>query len=214
MLSVHSFTFNPFQENTYIIINEKKHCWIIDPGMYDSNETKRVTDFIATEGLSPQAIINTHAHIDHIFGIQALKDAYNIPFGLHEKDLPVLQNAVGSAMMFGLDFKKTPTVDFYLEAGKPYALGDDDALEVRFTPGHAPGHVVFYNAKSGWVINGDVLFQQSIGRTDLPGGNFDTLINSIRTQLFTLPDETTVYTGHGPATTIGEEKLNNPFLQD
>lgn len=212
MLRIHSFNFNPFQENTYLIINEKKQCWIVDPGMFDASETNRFIQYISQNELVPQAIINTHAHIDHILGIQAVKEKYNILFGLHEKDLPVLKNAAASAAMFGLPLRQAPVQDFFLKEGEPFQVGDE-TLEIRLAPGHSPGSVVFYYAPGNWAIGGDVLFYGSIGRTDLPGGNYETLINSIRTQLFTLPDNTTIYSGHGPSTTIGHEKQHNPFLQ-
>jgi hydroxyacylglutathione hydrolase len=212
MLKVHSFTFNPFQENTYLIVNEQSQCWIIDPGMFNEVETETITGFIAQNGLSPQAIVNTHTHIDHILGVQALKDRYHIPFLMHDKDLPVLQGAVTSAMMFGLPLSAAPQPDGFIREGVSIQMGDE-SVEVLFTPGHSPGSVSFYYPSGNWVIGGDVLFYGSIGRTDLPGGNFDTLINSIRTQLLTLPGNTKVYSGHGPATSIGEEQQNNPFLQ-
>ena len=212
MLHLKAFTFNPFQENTYLIINDKKRCWIVDPGMYDSSETIQFNQYIAANGLQPEAIINTHTHIDHIFGVQALKDKYKIPFGMHEQDQPVLAAAAASAMLFGLEPVTTPVPDFFIRENEALKL-DDDTLEVRFTPGHSPGSIIFYYPAAGWCIGGDVLFNGSIGRTDLPGGNFDTLINSIRTQLFTLPPATMVHSGHGPTTTIGQEMQYNPFLQ-
>ena len=212
MLYIQSFTFNPFQENTYLLINDKKECWIVDPGMYDNNETKFLTDYIGKHQLSPQAIINTHAHLDHIFGIQPLIDIYKIPFGLHKTETSVLTYAPASAAMFGVSLSKVPQPVFFIDEHKPLQLGDD-TIEVRFAPGHSPGSIVFYYAPGSWVVGGDVLFSGSIGRTDLPGGDFETLINSIRTQLLTLPDNTTVYSGHGPATTIGTERTHNPFLQ-
>ena len=212
MLQIQSFTFNPFQENTYLIINEQKLCWIVDPGMYDINETNRLFSYISDNGLKPQSIINTHTHIDHIFGVSDVMKKYDIPFGINEKDLPVLNAAVASAMMFGLAFSNTPKPGFYIADNEVMKLGDD-TIEVRFTPGHSPGSVSFYHAEGNWVIGGDVLFSGSIGRTDLPGGNFDTLISSIKTQLLTLPEETVVYSGHGPATDVGSEKEGNPFLQ-
>ncbi|MBA3828037.1 MAG: MBL fold metallo-hydrolase [Taibaiella sp.] len=211
MLFIQPFVFNPFQENTYLLTNEHKECWIIDPGMYNAQESSQFLDFITTNQLKPQAIINTHTHIDHIFGVQGLIDKYNIPFGIHQLDTPVLNNAAGAAMMFGFDLKKAPAPSFFIKENEPLLLGED-ILEVRFVPGHSPGSIAFYNAAGRWAISGDVIFQQSIGRTDLPGGSFDTLINSIRTQLFTLPDETTIHSGHGAATTIGVEKRSNPFL--
>jgi hydroxyacylglutathione hydrolase len=213
MLYVQSFTFNPFQENTYLIINDKKECWIVDPGMYDNNETKQLTDYISKNQLAPQAIINTHAHIDHIFGIKPLIDIYKIPFGLHTKETAVLTYAPASAAMFGLNIGTVPQPNFSIEEHKPLKLGEDE-IDVRFTPGHSPGSISFYFAPGNWVIGGDVLFSGSIGRTDLPGGDFDILINSIKMQLLTLPGNTTVYSGHGPATSIATEKMHNPFLQD
>jgi len=211
MLYITPFTFNPFQENTYLIINDKNECWIVDPGMFDSSETKELTDHITNKGLTPKGIINTHAHIDHVLGVQALVDKYDIPFGIHEKEEIVLQNAPMSAAMFGLPLAKAPRQSHYIAAGTPLQLGED-TLQVMFTPGHSPGSISFYYPEGKWVLSGDVLFNGSIGRTDLPGGNFDMLISSIRTQLFPLPDETTVFSGHGPATTIGQEKMYNPFL--
>lgn len=212
MLQIQSFTFNPFQENTYLIINEQKLCWIVDPGMYDINETNRFFSYLSDNGLKPQSIINTHTHIDHIFGVSDVMKKYDIPFGINEKDSPVLNAAVASAMMFGLAFSNTPKPGFYIADNEVMKLGDD-TIEVRFTPGHSPGSVSFYHAEGNWVIGGDVLFSGSIGRTDLPGGNFETLISSIKTQLLTLPEETVVYSGHGPATTVGDEKMYNPFLK-
>ncbi len=212
MLTIQSFTFNGFAENTYLLVNNKKQCWIIDPGMYDATETAYLDQYIADNCLQPQAVINTHTHIDHIFGVQAMMDKYKIPFGIHEKDQPVLAGAVGAAMLFGFKLGAAPKPTFFVREEESLMLGDDE-IDVRFTPGHSPGSVSFYYAPGKWVVSGDALFQGSIGRTDLPGGNFDTLINAIRTQLFTLPEETTVYSGHGPATTIGNEKMYNPFLQ-
>lgn len=211
MLQIETFTFNAFQENTYVIINELKDCWIIDPGMYDSSETNSFFSFIVENKLKPKAIINTHTHLDHIFGVQACKDEYNIPFLIHEKDLPVLSNAAGSAMLFGFDFKVIPVADSYIDEEKPLLIGEDK-LVVRLVPGHSPGSVLFYYEPAGWVIGGDVLFNGSIGRTDLPGGSLDVLIQSIKTHVFTLPDETVVLSGHGPQTTIGHERQYNPFL--
>ncbi len=212
MLQLKAFTFNAFQENTYLIINAKKRCWIVDPGMYEQSEVIQLNQYIATNGLQPVAIINTHCHLDHIFGVQALKGQYNIPFGIHEKDLPVLKGAPASAVIFGFEAISAPVPDFFIKEGEPLQL-DDEILEVRFTPGHSPGSIVFYYPAGGWCIGGDVLFNGSIGRTDLPGGNFDTLINSIRSQLFSLPPETIVLPGHGPATTVAQEMEHNPFLQ-
>ncbi len=213
MLRIETFTFNPFQENTYLMANENKDCWIVDPGMYDNKETEYFFARIHEQGLLPRAIINTHTHIDHIFGVASCKEKFNIPFLIHEKDLPVLKGAKGSAMLFGFSFDVTPQPDDFLVAGSPLFLGDE-RIDVRFTPGHSPGSVVFYHEAGQWLVGGDVLFQGSIGRTDLPGGHHETLIESIQTELMSLPDDTRVYSGHGPVTTIGSERLHNPFLQD
>ncbi len=212
MLQIVSFTFNPFQENTFLWINENKECWITDPGMYGHTEEKILFDYIENNQLKPQQIINTHAHIDHILGIDALKTKYNIPFGMHQKEMPVLSNAKGSAMMFGLNMGASPNVDFYINEGDKIHLGTDE-IEVRFTPGHSPGSIVFYYPAGKLVVAGDVLFNGSIGRTDLPGGDYETLMESITNQMYTLPDETTVYCGHGPSTTISNEKLHNPYIR-
>jgi hydroxyacylglutathione hydrolase len=212
MLDLVQFTFNPFSENTYLWINENKECWITDPGMYGNEEEKVLIDYIAEHGLNPQQIINTHAHIDHIFGVDRLKQQYNIPFYMHEADMPVLQGAVGSAMMFGFKFNVVPTPDGFIKEGQILKFGDYE-IEVRLVPGHSPGSIALYYAKGGLVVSGDVLFQHSVGRTDLPGGDTDTLMKSIKEQMYTLPDDTKVYSGHGPYTTIGEEKRVNPFVR-
>jgi len=180
--------------------------------MYEQHEIDKMISFINNNQLQPKAIINTHTHIDHVFGVQALIDKYNIPFGMHQLDLPVLKAAAGSAMLFGFTFNAAPTPTFFIKETEPLMLGNDK-LQVFLTPGHSPGSISFYYPEGNWVISGDVLFEGSIGRTDLPGGNFDTLINSIRTSLFTLPGDTTVFSGHGPETTIANEQKFNPFLQ-
>lgn len=212
MLRVVSFTFNPFQENTYLIINDKKECLIIDPGMYGEQERKTFSDYLQVNQLIPKMIINTHAHIDHILSVQWLKAKYGIPFGMHRSDLPVLNNAAGSALLFGLEFEGTPTVDFFIEDKKNFIWGHEK-LEVRLTPGHSPGSIIFYSSPYKFIISGDVLFQGSIGRSDLPGGDFNALIKSIREQLYTLPDPTLIYPGHGAITQIGQEKISNPFVK-
>lgn len=211
MLYIQSFTFNPFQENTYIIYNDKNECWFVDPGMYYSNEVSAIESFIADKQLTPKAIINTHTHIDHIFGVNYLIDKYNIPFFIHKFDVPVLQGAPGSAVLFGFNFSQLPEVSAYIDETKPLMLGDD-SINVLLTPGHSPGSVSFLFKPGKWLISGDVLFAGSIGRTDLPGGSYEVLMNSIKDHLLTLADDTMVYSGHGPTTTIGTERKSNPFL--
>lgn len=212
MLKIKKFTFNPFSENTYLWINESNECWITDPGMYGASEEKILFDYIASNNLKPVAIINTHAHIDHVLGIEAVKAKYNIPFYMHELDMPVLNNAKSSAMMFGFNFNDTPQPDGFLTHGQQFKMGDD-TVEIRLAPGHSPGSVLLYAPEAKLVVGGDVLFAGSVGRTDLPGGDTDTLVNSIKEQMYTLPNDTVVYSGHGPETTIGQEKLTNPFVR-
>jgi len=205
MLKVLSFTFNPFRENTYLIINEAKETIVVDPGMYDNVELTEFYTCIESQQLKPVKILNTHAHIDHIFSVAELKRKYHIPFGLHEAELPVLANARTAAQIYGLKFPDTPEVDFYLKEDEIISFGDSQ-MSLMLTPGHSPGSISFYAPKEGFVISGDVLFQNGIGRTDLPGGNYNQLIESIQNKLFMLPAATMVYPGHGPVTQINIEK--------
>ncbi len=211
MLKINSFTFNDFQENTYVLENEAGDCWIVDPGMYREAEVSALNAFMGKRALRPRAIINTHCHLDHIFGVAALQEKYGIPFGIHELEQTVLEFAPASAAMFGIKMAGAPKFDFLIPDGTPLQLGND-VLDVLHCPGHSPGSIVFHFAAGGWAIGGDVLFSGSIGRTDLPGGDYDTLIRSIHEKMFLLPDETIVYSGHGPATKIGVEKKHNPYV--
>ncbi len=211
MLSVKSFTFNPVQENTYLLYNEEKECCIIDPGCYFPEEEQRLAQAIRSEGLKPVLLLNTHCHFDHIFGNKFVAETWGLVPHLHEKEMPVLERAEQSAAAWQIPFTAYQGRVAHIREGETVRLGEA-TLEILFTPGHSPGSVSFYNEKSGLLIAGDVLFNRSIGRTDLPGGNYETLIQSITTQLMVLPDETKVYPGHGPMTTIGFEKMNNPFL--
>lgn len=212
MLSIKQFTFNPFSENTYLIYNSDKECYIVDPGMYSIQEENKIMSFIENEGLHLKKILNTHAHIDHILGIDFIKGKFQVPFGLHKDDIPVLQNAWLSANMFQLKLNQIPSMDFEIIAGQEITLGTE-TLEVIHLPGHSPGSVGFYYPAGNWIIAGDVLFQRSIGRTDLPGGDFDTLARSIRSSLYQLPSQTIVFPGHGDPTTIAEEMKLNPFVK-
>ena len=211
MITIKSYTNGPFQENTYLLYNENKQAIVIDPGMYDLHEFDHFFAQIQSKQLQPILLLNTHTHIDHIFGNAAVKMKYQVPFAFHELDRPVFDNAKESGARFGLTFVSSPQPDYYLSVDEDIVLGED-RLQVLLAPGHSPGSVCFYHQKQQFVIAGDVLFQQSIGRTDLPGGDYDTLVKSIHTQLFPLPDETIIYSGHGPQTQIGFEKMNNPFV--
>jgi glyoxylase-like metal-dependent hydrolase (beta-lactamase superfamily II) len=212
MLTVKQFTFSPVQENTYVIYNEQNECCIIDPGCYFGNERTELKEFIQENGLIPKYLLNTHCHLDHVFGCKFVHDTWGLTLHLHEKEKVVLDYAPTSGLNWGLPFESYKGDLIYLREGDTIRLGEDRFI-ILFTPGHSPGHIAFYCPEQHFVINGDVLFRRSIGRTDLPGGDFDTLAKSIREQLYTLPDETIVYCGHGPETTIGEEKRNNPFVK-
>jgi hydroxyacylglutathione hydrolase len=212
MVQIQTFVFNPFSENTYLLSDETGEAIIIDPGCYDQAEYKELTDYIAANNLTPVKIVNTHAHIDHVLGIAALKRKYNIPFYLHRLDEPVLKAVKSYASNYGFAVFDEPEIDHYLVEGESVTFGNT-TLKILFVPGHAPGHVAFVNDEQKFVIGGDVLFHLSIGRTDLPGGDHATLLSSIRTQLFTLPDEYQVFAGHMQSTTIGFEKKHNPFFR-
>ena len=212
-MTVVGFTFNAFSENTYLLIDEAtRQCAIVDPGCYSPAEQQTLRDYIETNDLQVALLLNTHAHIDHVLGNQFVLNTWpGTPFLLHRLDLPTLRAVPTYAGNYGFPEYQPAEPTGELVAGQAVRIGETE-LEVRFTPGHAPGHVVLYHAPTATVIGGDVLFQRSIGRTDLPGGDHATLLHSIKTELMTLPDATVVYSGHGPATTIGEERKGNPFL--
>jgi glyoxylase-like metal-dependent hydrolase (beta-lactamase superfamily II) len=211
MIHVASFTFNPFQENTYILYDETKECIIIDPGCYSENERKQLKAFIQKENLKPIRLINTHCHLDHICGNAFVAKEYQLSLEAHEGEKVVLDASVAHGKTYGFVFEPSPAITRYLKAGEQIKFGNS-SLDILFTPGHSPASITFYSKADDFVIAGDVLFFMGIGRTDLPGGAHETLLNSIREQLFTLPDETLVYNGHGQKTKIGFEKANNPFL--
>lgn len=207
------FTFNPFAENTYVLYDTSKSCIIIDPGCLEPEEEQRLFDFIENNELIPQLVVNTHAHLDHVFGNAAVLRKYKIPLAIHAIDVPLLRMAPQIALSYGLPtFEPSPEPDMLLADGDVLKFGETE-LEVLFTPGHCPGEVCLYHKATKTLIAGDVLFSGSIGRTDLPGGDMNTLAESIRTKIYTLPDEVTVLPGHGPATSVGYEKISNPFVR-
>lgn len=212
MLTVQPFTFNPVQENTYVVYNEKGHCCIIDPGCYFASEERLLTDFIGQNQLKPIYLLNTHCHLDHIFGNKFIYKTYGLTLWLNKLEKPVLEYGPASGQLWQMPFDNYDAELNFLDEGDTIRL-DDDQLEVLFTPGHSPGHVSFYSRENKFVISGDVLFEGSVGRTDLPGGDFNILQESIRTKLYTLPAETIVYPGHGDTTTIGDEMKTNPFVK-
>ena len=211
MLAIKSFTFSPVQENTYLLYNDEKQCCIIDPGCYFPEERGELKTGIEKTGLNPVLLLNTHCHLDHVFGNRFVAETWGLELHIHPLEKPLLDFAPQSGKMWQLPFDNYEGPLVYLKEGEIIKIGDDE-LKMLLVPGHSPGSLAFYHAAGGFVIAGDALFNGSIGRTDLPGGDMDTLLNSIRTQLFTLPDETVVYPGHGEPTTIGQEKKTNPFL--
>jgi hydroxyacylglutathione hydrolase len=211
MLTVKRFIFNPIQENTYVVYNGKDACAIIDPGCYFPEEKQSLAFWLKESGLHPNFLLNTHCHLDHVFGNKWVAEQYQLELQIGEKELWTFRFAPESGISWSMPFENYSGNIIFLKEGDEIWLGTD-YLEVLFTPGHSIGHVVFYNRKQGFVIGGDVLFRMGIGRTDIPGGNTETLLNSIREKLFTLPDDVIVYPGHGEPTTIGYEKENNPFL--
>lgn len=212
-LNIQIFTFNPFQENTYVVYDDK-NCVIIDPGCYEKEEEDALVNFIEEKELTPLALLGTHAHIDHVLGNQFVLDKYDIPYYLHNDDLVTLNAVPNYAHLYGFPgYKTSPLPTTILKGGETLTFGNI-SLEVFHTPGHAPGHVVYYNKEHNFVINGDVLFKGSYGRVDLPGGSMDVLKKTIAEIMFQLPDNTTVFCGHGPSTTIETEKRSNYILME
>lgn len=211
MIKLQLFTFNPFQENTYLLSDESGRCIIIDPGMYDKDEQEQIVKYLTKNKLTPEAIINTHCHADHVLGCSFMAENYNIPFFFHADETSLLQHVEEYGAVFGLQVSSPPPAGKHIEDGEIFSFGDSE-LKAIHVPGHSAGSLAFYSEPDQFVITGDVLFNSSIGRSDLPGGNHDTLINSIRSKLLVLPRETKVFPGHGPSTTIGAEHDTNPFL--
>ena len=211
MWSLKYFTFSPIQENTYILWNDDNDAIIIDPGAYHDEEKDELKSFIIQNQLKPKYLLNTHCHLDHVFGEKFVAETWNLVPQIHANEQQVFHLAEVASKMYGLPFDNYTGSLHFLKENDIIKLGNDE-LKVFFVPGHSPGHICFYCAKENFVISGDVLFKGSIGRSDLPGGNFDLLMESITTKLLVLPDETKVYSGHGPVTTIGEERKSNPFL--
>ncbi len=211
MLKIKSFVFSPIQENTYLLYNVHNECMIIDPGCYFPEEKDELKGFITQSGLIPRMLLNTHCHLDHVFGNKFIAETYSLTLQLHAKEKMLLDYAPTSGLMYNMPFDNYTGDYLFLKEGDLIKLGEDE-LAVIEAPGHSPGHICFYCAKQNFIISGDVLFNRSIGRTDLPGGDHDALIKNIKEKLLILPDETVVYSGHGPETTIGEEKKYNPFL--
>jgi glyoxylase-like metal-dependent hydrolase (beta-lactamase superfamily II) len=208
---IYSFTFNPFQENTYIIVAENNEAIIIDPGMYDAQEEQYFLDFINKKNITPVKLWLTHAHLDHVFGLPFTCKQWGLTAELHKDEKFIYDNAQQSAAFYGVRMKDLPLPSYSLKENTFVSFNGIE-IEMRHTPGHSPGSLSFVLSNYKEAIVGDALFNGSIGRTDLPGGDHHQLLNAIKSELFTLPDDFTVYSGHGPTTTIGKEKVNNPFF--
>lgn len=212
MLYIKSFAFNPFSENTYIVFNENKNAFIIDPGDFSEVENNILNQFIIDNELKVQNILLTHAHIDHVLGLQKAFDKYKVPILMHEMEKEILDRNPMDANRFGFFFKPFEGEISYLNENEIISV-DEDEFKILHVPGHSPGHIAFYSEAQKFIISGDVLFEGSIGRTDLYKGDAQELLKSIREKLFVLEDETKVYNGHGNPTTVGFEKSYNPFFK-
>jgi hydroxyacylglutathione hydrolase len=211
-MTIKTFTFNPFQENTYLLHDETKEAIIIDAGCFNDGEKRLLKNYVEENGLIIKRLINTHLHLDHQFGNKYVADTFGVIPEACQEDEFLLDNVVAQARSFGLPINEgTQVLGSYIIENQEIRFGDT-ILKSIHVPGHSPGHLAFYSEKDGAVFVGDVLFQGSIGRTDLPKGDYATLILSITKKLLPLPDSTVVYSGHGPTTTIGYEKKNNPYL--
>lgn len=211
MITVKIFVFNPFQENTYLLHDESGECVIIDAGCYHSNEKKQLDEYIHKQNLTCKKLVNTHCHVDHILGNAYIAKTYQPEIFSHKDDSYLIDEAAEHGQIFGFNVEDPPAPTQYLADNSELHFGNS-VLKVFHVPGHSPGSIALYSPDQNFIIVGDVLFKGSIGRTDLSGGDYDQLMKSIFTRLMTLPPNTVVYPGHGPATTIHEEALSNPFL--
>ena len=211
-MDIKSFVFNAFYENTYLLSSSNLETLVLDPGCYEDFEKKELTDFIKTNKLKPIAIINTHCHIDHVLGNDYLKKLYNIPLWIPATEKNLLKSVSTYAPTMGIQDYQEAQPDKLLSEKDVITFGSEK-LEILYAPGHSEGHLMFYHAADKSLMAGDVIFRESIGRTDLPGGNFKTLQKSIKNQVYTLPEAVKIYPGHGPSTTVGHEKKHNPFVK-
>jgi len=212
MITIQDFCFSAFQENTYVLYNELKEAIIIDPGCYTRIEEKILTDFIRKENLKPSLLLNTHCHLDHVFGNNYVSETYGLTAHIHPNEQIVLDRLPEAAAKWGAPTEAYKGPIQYIQEGEMIHFGSD-SFKVLLTPGHSPGSVCFYHAQQDFMMGGDLIFKDGVGRTDLPGANPLDLIKSIREQIFPLPDSLTIYSGHGPATTWGREKEHNPYIQ-
>lgn len=212
-MNIKIFEFNPIAENTYVVYDETKECVIIDAGCFFPDEKRQLLDFILDNDLVVKHLLNTHLHFDHVFGNKFILDQFGLKAFANDKDLFLLEVMPAQMRMFGFrDAEEAPEVGSFIKENDTIEFGNQKFIVLE-VPGHSPGSVAFYSIEGECVFVGDALFRGSIGRTDLAGGNQSQLIEAIRTRLLTLPPETIVYPGHGPQTSIRDEKRNNPFLQ-
>jgi len=212
MITVQTFAFNPYQENTYLLINDNKDCIIVDPGMHNHLEEQTLKDYIQQNQLNPILLLNTHCHIDHVLGNKFVFEEWGLKPNFHEGEVPLLVAVDNYAAQMGFRYETSPIPETFIEADDIISFGKYE-LKAIFAPGHSPAHLCYYSEDFNFLIGGDVLFLNSIGRTDLPGGNHKQLLENIKNKIYTLPDQTTVYPGHGPSTTVGYEKKNNQFVR-
>lgn len=213
-MKIKIFEFNPLGVNTYVLSDETGECIVIDAACFYADEKELLINYIHDNDLVIKRLVNTHLHFDHIFGVNAIASQFGLKFECHKADEFLLDNLTEQLQLFGIPTTNgniKPEILNFLNEGDVIEFGNQ-ILEIMHIPGHSPGSIVFYSKENNIVFSGDVLFRESIGRTDLSRGNFDQLIEGINTKLFILPDETKVYSGHGPSTTIGHEKKNNPFV--
>jgi glyoxylase-like metal-dependent hydrolase (beta-lactamase superfamily II) len=211
MLQIQEFCFNAFQENTYVIYNEKNNAIIIDPGCYLKNEQTTLVEFISEQGLTPTLLLNTHCHLDHVFGNNFVAEKYGLTALFHQKEQAVIDRLPEGGARWGVPCEPYHGKVEYIRQDQIIAF-DEDEFIVLETPGHSPGSVCFYHKEQDFLIGGDLIFKDGVGRTDLPGSNPLELIESIRTQILPLPETMKIYSGHGPATTWGREKKSNPYI--
>ena len=211
MITIESLVFNAFQVNTYLVKDEEGNCLVVDPAFYSPEEQRIFDGYIRERELKVTGQINTHCHVDHVLGVRHLQQKYQCPFRAHQNESGLLKNAPLMGEVYGLSVEPIPGIDELISDGDLIPL-NAFSLHALLVPGHSPGSLSYYSPEGAFVITGDALFQGSIGRTDLPGGDYDTLIESIRNRLLTLPPETIVYPGHGEPSTIAREAMGNPFL--
>ena len=212
-MTLHHLVFNPYEVNTYIVSSNDGQCAIIDPACCSPGEQNALAGYIADKGLRPVWLINTHGHFDHVIGNAFVCKTWQVKTAAHRADLFLMENAYRQGEIFGFTVEQPPTPDVFLNEGDTIDF-DDVSIKVLHIPGHSPGSIVLYSPVQKWIIVGDVLFNGSIGRSDLPGGDYDQLISGIKDKLMTLPNDVMVHPGHGPETSIGQERMHNPFLID